>query len=237
MENWLKYFLLVSGSRLCIIRAMGALFILVLICCARVAAGADSTNGVETGDKPAPVQVITPEVKPREVKEADIDNEIFGLGVYAGVLNIDNFGSEPVYGINAMLHATEDFFLQLNYAVSRADKSTWEELTGFNLLPSSDRDYTYYNLLVGYNIFPGEVFLTSKLAFNSDFYLIGGVGNTEFGGEDNFTVTLGTGYRIVLRDWLTWQIDYRDHIFKSDIVKSSQTTHNVELSTGVTFFF
>jgi outer membrane beta-barrel protein len=200
-------------------------------------AGADSANGVETGDRPAPVQVITPEVKPREVKEADIDNEIFGLGVYAGVLNIDNFGSEPVYGINAMLHATEDFFLQLNYAVSRADKSTWEDLTGFNLLSSSDRDYTYYNLLVGYNIFPGEVFLTSKLTFNSDFYLIGGVGNTEFGGEDNFTVTLGTGYRIVLRDWLTWQIDYRDHIFRSDIIKSSQTTHNVELSTGVTFFF
>jgi len=192
-----------------------------------------------TGDKPAPVQVITPEVKPREVSEADIDDEIFGVGVYAGVLSIDNFGSEPVYGVSAMFHATEDFFLQFNYAVSRADKTSFEELSGENvsLLTSSERDYTYYDLLVGYNIFPGEVFMTSKLTFNSDFYLVAGVGNTKFGGEDNFTTTLGTGYRIVLRDWLTWNIDFRDHIFKSDIIKSNQTTHNIELSTGVTFFY
>jgi outer membrane beta-barrel protein len=79
--------------------------------------------------------------------------------------------------------------------------------------------------------------MTSQLTFNSDFYLVGGVGNTRFGGEDNFTTTLGTGYRIVLRDWLTWNIDFRDHIFSSDIIKSNQTTHNIELSTGVAFFY
>jgi outer membrane beta-barrel protein len=79
--------------------------------------------------------------------------------------------------------------------------------------------------------------MTSKLTFNSSFYLVGGVGNTEFGGEDNFTTTLGTGYRIVLRDWLTWHVDLRDHIFKSDIISSSRITNNIELSTGVTWFF
>lgn len=188
-------------------------------------------------DRPAAVQVITPEVEPREVKEADIDDEFFEIGAYVGVISIDNFGSEPVYGINALFHATEDFFLQANYGVSKADKTSWEELSGFDLLTSSERDYTYYNLLLGYNIFPGEVFMTSRLTFNSDFYLLGGVGNTEFGGEDNFTTTLGTGYRIVLRDWLTWHIDLFDHIFKSDIIKDSQTTHNIELSTGITLFF
>lgn len=193
----------------------------------------------EAVDKPAAVQVITPEVEPREVSEADIDDEIFGVGLYAGVLSIDNFGTEPVYGVRALFHATEDLFLQFDYGVSRAGKTTFEELSGdnVNLLSSSDRDYTYYNVLLGYNIFPGEVFMTSKLTFNSDFYLVGGVGNTRFGGEDNFTTTLGTGYRIVLRDWLTWNIDFRDHIFSSDIIKSNQTTHNIELSTGVAFFY
>lgn len=193
----------------------------------------------EAVDKPAAVQVITPEVEPREVSEADIDDEIFGVGFYAGVLSIDNFGTEPVYGVRALFHATEDLFLQFDYGVSRAGKTTFEELSGdnVNLLSSSDRDYTYYNVLLGYNIFPGEVFMTSKLTFNSDFYLVGGVGNTRFGGEDNFTTTLGTGYRIVLRDWLTWNIDFRDHIFSSDIIKSNQTTHNIELSTGVAFFY
>jgi outer membrane beta-barrel protein len=105
------------------------------------------------------------------------------------------------------------------------------------LLTNSEREYTYYNLLLGYNIFPGEVFMTSNLTFNSAFYLVGGVGNTNFGGENNFTTTVGTGYRIVLRDWLTWHIDFRDHIFQSDILNEDETTHNIELSTGATLFF
>jgi outer membrane beta-barrel protein len=79
--------------------------------------------------------------------------------------------------------------------------------------------------------------MTSNLTFNSAFYLIGGIGNTEFGGEDNFTTTVGTGYRIVLLDWLTWHIDFRDHIFQSDILNEDETTHNIELSSGVTLFF
>ena len=239
MENWLKHILLGRRDRPCLAAVFGKSVVLLSMCWTILTVSASGVNAAEAVDKPAAVQVITPEVKPREVSEADIDDEIFGVGVYAGILSIDNFSSEPVYGVSAMFHATEDFFLQFNYAVSQADKTSFEELSGenVNLLTSSERDYTYYNLLLGYNIFPGEVFMTSKLTFNSDFYLVAGVGNTEFGGEDNFTTTLGTGYRIVLRDWLTWQIDFRDHIFKSDIINQSETTHNMELSSGVTLFF
>jgi len=239
MENWLKHILLGRRARTSLAALIGESIFLISMSWMSLTVFVDDVNAAENDDKPAAVQVITPEVKPREVKEADIDDEIFGLGVYAGVLNMDNFGSEALYGISAMIHATEDFFLQLNYAKSRAGKTSFEELSGedVNLLTSSERDYTTYDLLLGYNIFPGEVFMTSKLTFNSDFYLVGGVGNTKFGGEDNFTTTLGTGYRIVLRDWLTWQIDFRDHIFNSDLINSNQTTHNIELSTGVTFFY
>jgi len=239
METWFKPFLL--GRRACcrVVAIAGKSAIILSMFSCGMSLYGDVAVAAESGEKPAAVQVITPEVKPREVKEADIDDEIFGIGAYAGILSIDNFGSEPVYGISAMFNATEDFFLQANYAVSEAGKTSWEELGGDanNLLTSSDRNYTYYDLLIGYNIFPGEVFMTSKLTFNSDFYLVAGVGNTTFGGEDNFTMTLGTGYRIVLRDWLTWNIDFRDHIFNSDIIRSNQTTHNLELSTGVTFFY
>jgi outer membrane beta-barrel protein len=201
--------------------------------------GGQVSRAAETDGGPGAVQVIKPEVVPREVTEADIDDEFFEIGLFVGNLNIDNFGSELVYGANASFHATEDFFLQINYGMSEAGLTSFEELSGQNvrLLSDSERDYTFYNLLVGYNIFPGEVFMTSKLTFNSAFFLVGGIGNTEFGGEDNFTVTVGTGYRIVLRDWLTWHIDYRDHIFNSDILKEDQTTHNIELSTGLTLFF
>lgn len=218
--------------------ALRGALILVAICWTVLAVAADQAG--ETGDavKPEPVQVIKPEVRSRHVAEARIDDESFEIGIYAGILNIDNFGSEPVVGIKASYFTTEDLFLQLNYGMSRAGLTSFEAITGnFRLLTDDERDYTYYDILVGYNIFPGEVFMTSKLAFNSAIYLVGGVGNTDFAGENNFTTTLGTGYRIVLRDWLTWHVDFRDHIFKSDLINDSEVTHNMEMTTGLTVFF
>jgi outer membrane beta-barrel protein len=239
MDNWFKRIFLGRRERPCLAVAVGKSVAILSLCWSGLTVAEEGAEVTDEGDKPGAVQVITPEVKPREVTEADIDTELFEVGVYVGVLNIDNFGSEAVYGISASFHATEDFFLQGNYGISKAGNTSFEDLSGDNvrLLTDSERDYTYYDALVGYNIFPGEVFMTSKLTFNSAFYLVGGVGNTKFGGEDNFTTTLGTGYRIVLRDWLTWHIDFRDHIFNSDIINDSQTTNNMELSSGVTLFF
>ncbi len=239
MGNWLKHILLGRRGHSQVISGIPRLIAVFAVCCAGLIMTSTEARAADEESKPAPVQVIAPEVEPREISEAEIDKEFFEVGAYIGILTIDNFGSAPVYGVNAAFHATEDFFLQFNYGMSKAGNTTFEELSGDNvrLLTDSEREYTYYNLLVGYNIFPGEVFMTSKLTFNSAFFLVGGVGNTDFGGEEHFTITLGTGYRIVLRDWLTWHIDYRDHIFESDILNESETTHNLELSTGVTFFF
>jgi outer membrane beta-barrel protein len=239
MDNWIRPIFLGRQKRRCLAVTAGRLIGMLFLCWAGLAAAGESTDVTGGDGKPGAVQVIPPEVKPREISEAKIDTEFFEVGLFAGVLNIDNFGSEAVYGLNASFHATEDFFLQANYGISKAGNTSFEDLSGDNvrLLTDSERDYTYYDFLFGYNIFPGEVFMTSNLTFNSAFYLVGGVGNTKFGGEDNFTTTLGTGYRIVLRDWLTWHVDFRDHIFKSDIINENQTTHNMELSSGVSLFF
>ncbi len=239
MENRVQHILLkhrhTDGFRRLALPAI----VLLYLGWASVAWADEGAGGAKGGEQTDAVQVILPEVQPREVTEDEIDDEFFEVGAFVGNLTIDNFGSEAVYGINASFHATEDFFLQANFGKSSAGLTSFEELTGehVRLLTDSERDYTFYNLLLGYNIFPGEVFLTSNLTFNSSFYLVAGIGNTEFGGEDNFTTILGTGYRIVLRDWLTWHIDYRDHIFSSDILKKDDVTHNIEFTTGVTFFF
>jgi outer membrane beta-barrel protein len=239
MDTWFKHVFLGCRDTSDLALAAGRIIILCSLCWAGLVTSAEAAKTEGDGDKPDAVQVIMPEVQPREVSVAAIDDESFEIGLYAGVISIEDFGSEPVFGVKASYYATEDFFLQLNYGFAQAGLTSFEKLGGQNirLLTDSERDYSYYNALVGYNIFPGEVFMTSKLTFNSSFYLVGGVGNTKFGGEDNFTTTLGTGYRIVLRDWLTWHVDLRDHIFKSDIISSNQVNHNIELSTGVTWFF
>jgi outer membrane beta-barrel protein len=238
MDNRVKQFLLAQPIKTGIGAALCRTLILLSIGWAGLATAAEPTGNTGGVGKPDAVQVIMPEVQPRDVSEDAIDDESFEIGLYAGVLNIDNFGSEPVYGVRASYFATEDLFLQLNYGKSKAGNTSFEDITGnFRLLTDNQRDYTYYNILAGYNLFPGEVFMTSKLAFHSSIYLVGGVGNTDFAGEDNFTTTLGTGYRIILLDWLSWQVDFRDHIFKSDIINKDETTHNLELTTGITFFF
>jgi outer membrane beta-barrel protein len=238
VDNWIKQFLLARIVNTGIAAVLGRTLVLLSICWAGLVAAAEPAGEPGEAGKPDAVQVIMPEVQPQEVSEDEIDDESFEFGLYVGILNIDNFGSEPVIGVKASYFTTEDLFLQLNYGKSKADLTSFEEITGnFRLLTSDERDYTYYNILVGYNIFPGEVFMTSKLVFNSSIYLVGGVGNTDFAGEDNFTTTLGTGYRIILRDWLTWHVDFRDHIFKSDIINENEVTHNLELTTGLTLFF
>ena len=185
-----------------------------------------------------PIIVVEPDNKQREAYEAQIDSEFFEVGAYAGILAIEDFGSSTVLGLKASFHATEDFFLQANYGQAEAGASTAEYYFGDNEISIiKDRDYRYYNLLVGYNLFPGETFVTQDLTFNSAFYLVAGAGNTEFADDNHFTITVGSGYRIILKDWLTVNVDFRDHSFETEIGPKTKRTHNLEFSTGLTAFF
>lgn len=189
-------------------------------------------------EQPEQVQVINPEIDRREITTNAIDTEDFEIGAYVGILSIQDFDSEVVYGVRAAWHVTEDFFLEANYGVSEGDLTSFEKLSGgVPLFGDSDRDYSFYDLNLGWNALPGEVFLFGKRALKSDLYFVAGVGSTEFLGDSWFTVTVGAGYRLILNDWITWRIDVRDHIFDRDTFGTDDTTNNIELSTGITFFF
>ena len=182
--------------------------------------------------------VILPEVHRREIEPVEIDDEDFEFGLYAGVLNIEDFGSHPVYGARLAYHVTEGIFMEMALGRSKAGETSFETLSGdLQLLPDDDRNFTYYNLSVGYNLLPGEVFLADKYAFNSQFYIIGGIGSTQFAGDDKFTVNFGAGYRFLLSDWIALHLDARDHMFDSDLLGQSKTTHNLEFHGGLTLFF
>lgn len=198
-----------------------------------------STAAAEDGDVEInPIIVVEPDNQQREAYEAQIDSEFFEIGAYAGILAIEDFGSSAVVGLKASFHATEDFFLQANMGQAEAKESTAEYYFGDNEISIiKDRDYNYYNLLVGYNLFPGETFVSQNLTFNSAFYLVAGAGNTEFADDNHFTLTVGSGYRIILRDWLTVNVDFRDHSFEAEIGPKTKRTHNLEFSTGLTAFF
>lgn len=182
--------------------------------------------------------VVQPEIARREIVEPDIDEEDFEIGAYAGFLSIEDFGTSPVYGFRLAYHATEDIFLEATVGNSTADKTSYELLSGnVQLLSEDQRDFTYYDISVGYNVLPGEAFFFGRWAYNSHFYLVAGVGTTRFAGNDELTINLGAGYRLLITDWLALHLDARDHMFESDLFGALKTTHNIEVHGGLTVFF
>jgi outer membrane beta-barrel protein len=191
------------------------------------------------GDENAPPpRVIEPEVERRTVKVPKIDPSNIEIGAFFGSLSIEDFGSNPMYGVRADYHVTEDFFFEARIGRSNAGRTSFETLGGnIQLLTGDERRFTYYNLSLGYNLLPGEVYLGRDLAMNSALYLIGGIGSTKFAGVQHFTVNFGAGYRVLPTDWLAIHIDVQDHVFQSDLLGRDKLTNNLGAYLGATVFF
>lgn len=189
-------------------------------------------------EAPTPEQVIDPQVERREVREPKIDTENFEIGAFAGILSIEDFGSDVVYGARLAYHITEGLFVEGTIGQSEAGLTSFEELSGgAPILSDSDRQFTYYNLNLGYNLLPGEVFIGEGRAYNTSLYVTGGLGSTTFGGDDRFTVNFGAGFRFLLTDSIALHLDVRDHLFDTDLLGEEKTVHNLEGVLGLTVFF
>jgi outer membrane beta-barrel protein len=199
---------------------------------------AASNEPVAASEAPADRPIIDPEVERREIGRTRIDTEDFELGAYVGILSIEDFESNVVYGARLAYHLTEDFFLEGTLGQSRAGRTSYENLSGSaELLTDDERDYTYYALSLGWNALPGEIFVGENRAYNSSFYLVAGIGSTTFAGDDRFTVNGGFGYRVLPADWIAVHFDVRDHIFDSDLVGEKKIVNNLEAHLGLSIFF
>jgi len=186
----------------------------------------------------APPKVIEPEVERRKVKVNRMDAENIELGAFYGALSIEDFGTNPVYGVRAAYHVTEDVFFEASFGRSKAGKTSYETLSGdVELLTDAERRFTYYNLSLGYNILPGEVYIGRDLAMNSALYVLGGIGSTKFAGDQRFSVNFGAGYRVLPTDWLAIHIDVQDIVFQSDLLGKDKLTNNLGAYLGATVFF
>lgn len=182
--------------------------------------------------------IIEPQVERREIKRPRIEASDFEVGVYGGILSIEDFESNAVYGARLAYNLTEDFFLEASLGRSRAGRTSYENLSGSaEILTSSERDYTYYALSAGWNALPGEVFVGKNRAYNTAFYLVTGIGSTRFGGDDLFTVNAGFGYRILPSDWIAVHFDVRDYIFDTDLLGKKKIVNNLEAHLGLSVYF
>jgi outer membrane beta-barrel protein len=174
-----------------------------------------------------------------KVSLGDVNNEVFELGVFAGIVNIEDFGSEYAPGISATFRASENFFIQYNYLQTDVSLSPYEKREGTDNYFSGDkRTFKHYDLLLGYNIFQGEFFPSASKASLSTLYLVAGVGEVRFGGESSIAYTAGIGYQVALTRHFGLHIDYRNYIYQSTLITAEKRTVSAtNVSTGLKYLF
>jgi outer membrane beta-barrel protein len=183
-------------------------------------------------------QVVEPRVKRRDVNPPGLDTENWEAGLFVGTISIEDFGASVSYGGRIAYHFTEDVFAEATVGTAKAGKTSYEDLSGSaELLTDSERQFTHYDLSIGWNALPGEVFLGGKRALPSAVYFTLGAGSTTFAGDDHFTVALGAGLRVLANDWIAVHLDARNLAFETDLLGEDKLTHNLQFTFGLTAFF
>jgi outer membrane beta-barrel protein len=134
-------------------------------------------------------------------------------------------------------HITEDFFVEAVYGQTKVSDEMFRQVLPGGVFPQESETLRYYNVSAGVNVLPGEVFLGRQHAKASAVYLIGGVGSTRFNQQRQQTLNLGFGLRVFLGDKTALQVDMRDHFYSLDLLGKRQSTQNLELTAGFTYFF
>ena len=190
------------------------------------------------GAEAATPQVVEPRVKRRDVNPPGLDTENWEAGLFVGTISIEDFGASVSYGGRIAYHFTEDVFAEATIGTAKAGKTSYEDLSGSaQLLTDSERQFTHYDLAIGWNALPGEVFLGGTRAMPSAVYFTLGAGSTRFAGDDHFTVALGAGLRVLANDWIAVHLDARNLAFETDLLGEDKLTHNLQFTFGVTAFF
>lgn len=213
-------------------------FLMLAALLALPAAPALAADDIELDEAP----VIDPHIVRLGLREADIDALDIEGGLFAGFMSVEDFGTNEVYGARLAWHVTEYLFLEGQYGMTTVGRTSAETLyPNLNLLTDDERDLSYYNLSVGFNALPGEIFIGENNAFNTDIYVLVGAGTTEFANDRKFTINAGAGVRIVALDWLAFHLTFQDLIFEKitqvDPSGSGDAAHNMQYTAGVTFFF
>ncbi len=192
----------------------------------------------ELEDKQELESVIQPEIERSTFTESKIESTDFEVIGSIGVISIEDFGSSPILLLKLNYHVSDDFFVGAELGTADGNETSFEVLSGgAPLFTDKEREMNIYLVTLGYNLFPGEAFVTNNVTYNTSFYVIGGLGNTEFAGDDHSTISIGAGYRVLVSDFLSAYVDFRDNIFNSDTFGQDKTTHNLLFTLGVGYYF
>lgn len=181
--------------------------------------------------------IMKPEKTVDPVKTASIDTEKFELGGYYGVLNIEDFNTKPVKGLSAVYHLRDNVIIQAQYGESRASTASFEENADQNFLADDDYDFSYMALNAGYAILNGRSFIGRNRKMETALYVVAGLEQIDFAADSSTGFGFGASYRVVVTDWMTINLDLKNHMFSRDFIGDSKLTNNTEATLGINALF
>jgi outer membrane beta-barrel protein len=165
-----------------------------------------------------------------------INEERFELGLYTGILSVEDFGSEPVAGLEFTYQLPNKWLLQASYGRAEVGQAAFES-SQRQFLASDDRDFEYIALTGGFRLIDGRSFWGSDFRFRSDIHLLFGPERVSFAGSDEWGFNAGLRYRVAFAEWLTGNVDFREHFVERDFIGDSKNTMNTEFRFGVNVLF
>lgn len=186
-------------------------------------------------EKSQPPQVIEPNVERRALNAAAIDTEDFEVTGFLGLMSVEDFETSAVYGARLAYHINSALFAEAAIGQTDVGESSAEKLANAKFF--DDRTLTYYDASLGWNLLPSESFVGTQRAYNSTFYVIGGLGSTDFADDSNFTVNLGFGFKILPTDYLAIRVEARSYMFDTDINADDKTLTNMQGTLNISWFF
>ena len=208
-----------------------------LACLGALALLGNGSAFAQQTSRPDSNQVVVPEVERRDIKLPKFPSKDIAVGLFAGTYATQNFGAAAVVGARLGYHITEDWFVEATLGQSKISDEAFRQILPGGIFTDPKEKLTYYNFSAGYNLLPGEVFPTARRAKATAIYLIAGVGSTKFNDQRSQTINFGLGGRLLLTDRAAVQFDMRDHVFSLDLLGKRQSTHNLELTGGFTYYF
>ena len=182
-------------------------------------------------------QVIVPQVERREVHKPKYPSNDFEIGLFAGSYSAQNFGTHFDWGARIGYDITEDFFVEASYRRTKVSDAEFRNILPGGIFTAEQEKLQSYDLSLGWNFLPGEVFIGKNWAKASTMYAIGGLGSTKFDSQRMQTWNFGLGAKLFLADWVALRADVRDHLYTLDLLGKRSTTQNPELTLGFAFFF
>lgn len=184
------------------------------------------------------INVIEPEAPTERATTAALDTEHFEVGVYTGLLSVQDFNSNPVYGLSLRYYFNEKVFIEGSTGTSETKQNNIEanEARTFN----PDRDFTYTSIGAGYRVLKGRAFWGKKRKYNTGLFVQAGIENVDFAETSETGLVLTVSHKTVLTDWLAVNLDFKDHVFNRTIEQfsdDSELTHNIEIAIGLSTIF